>query len=102
MATGYRPSVANFLPIHNNVIDKGGRPLTSGKESSLPNVYFCGFSVSPAGMLYEIGLEAKKIARSISEKSYSDFVKNDHSLFSLNTKKSPRKFGPLEQQHFTP
>ena len=37
----------------------------SGDEV-LPGLYFCGFHVSPTGMLREIAIEAKRIARSVA------------------------------------
>jgi cation diffusion facilitator CzcD-associated flavoprotein CzcO len=68
LATGYTPSVADFINDSNVVTDERGRPVTSGIESGLPNLFFCGFQISPAGMLNEIGREAKRIAKLISRK----------------------------------
>jgi cation diffusion facilitator CzcD-associated flavoprotein CzcO len=64
LATGYRPALADFLDEHA-VLDEHGVPKTSGRETA-PGLYFCGFYVSPTGMLREISREAKRIARSIS------------------------------------
>ena len=66
LGTGYRPAVADFLPDADDVCDEQGVPLKSGYEV-LPGLYFCGFFVSPTGMLREIGIEAKRIAASIKE-----------------------------------
>ncbi len=67
--TGYTSSVSDFLPEALKVTDKWGSPVKSGVESDLPGLYFCGFYPSPAGMLHEIGSEAKKIAAAIKRKS---------------------------------
>jgi indole-3-pyruvate monooxygenase len=61
LATGYRPAI-DFL---SGVPDGG---VVSGKET-VPGLYFCGFFVSPTGMLREIGIEAKHIAQSIAAKT---------------------------------
>lgn len=63
-ATGYRPRVNTFLRGCETAFDAVGTPLTSGRET-LPGLYFCGFFVSPNGMLREIAQEAGQIAASI-------------------------------------
>jgi indole-3-pyruvate monooxygenase len=65
-ATGYEPAVAEFLQGYDKVSDETGNPSVSGMESRLPNLYFCGFSLSPNGMLREIGIEAKRIAKALA------------------------------------
>ncbi len=67
MATGYRPALQDFLTEAERVLDAEGVPLVSGRESALPGLYFCGFYVSPSGMLREIGIEAQKIAKAIQQ-----------------------------------
>ncbi|MEJ0101359.1 MAG: hypothetical protein WDO19_01870 [Bacteroidota bacterium] len=37
-------------------------------------IYFCGFYLSPMGMLREIGIEAKKIAKDIARKKTAAIV----------------------------
>lgn len=69
MATGYRPALADFLAEVEEVTGDSGVPLVSGQESRLPGLYFCGFYISPTGMLREIGMEAKQIAAAIRAKS---------------------------------
>lgn len=69
LATGYRPAIAEFLPQAAEVADSNGVPKVSGQETSIPGLYFCGFYVSPTGMLREIGIEAKRIARHIAQKN---------------------------------
>jgi len=39
-----------------------------GAAERAPGLYFCGFTVSPPGMLREIGIEAHRIAQHISRK----------------------------------
>lgn len=60
-ATGYLPAVDDFIENCNQVCDAAGTPLTSGTATTLPGLYFCGYNVSPTGMLREIGIEAKQI-----------------------------------------
>ena len=64
LATGYRTGLTRLLEGAAAVLDGRGVPVASGRET-LPGLYFCGFRVSPAGMLREIGLEARRIAQDI-------------------------------------
>jgi cation diffusion facilitator CzcD-associated flavoprotein CzcO len=83
LATGYRPHVNAFLTgMAAATYDADGRPLSSGRESSMPGLYFCGYHVSPTGMLREIALEAKKIRASIVRKR--ELLKSD--LLGSSTK----------------
>ncbi len=68
LATGYRPRVDVFLR-EASVHDENGTPLSTGQEASIPGLYFCGYYVSPTGMLREIAIEAKKIGAEIVKKS---------------------------------
>ncbi|MGH8217648.1 MAG: flavin-containing monooxygenase [Steroidobacteraceae bacterium] len=84
-ATGFRPGVARFLdPTADRppaTVDRP--PATTGRERADPSgqadgrwprsrlessngLYFCGFTVSPIGMLREIGDEARRIAAHIA------------------------------------
>jgi len=77
LATGYRPHVDEILlGDTSSVIDEEGTPKSTGKESALSGLYFCGYYVSPTGMLREIGMEAKQIA----------------SIIASNVRKSARDF----------
>jgi cation diffusion facilitator CzcD-associated flavoprotein CzcO len=67
LATGYRPRVDAFLQGALGAYDGNGAPLVSGREAA-PGLYFCGYYVSPTGMLREIALEARQIAASIVRK----------------------------------
>jgi cation diffusion facilitator CzcD-associated flavoprotein CzcO len=63
LATGYTPGLADFLVDWRSVCDQDGRPSVSGGPTALPGLFFCGQFVSPAGMLREIGIEARRLAR---------------------------------------
>ncbi len=65
LATGYRPNLESFLKPAAKVLDAKGIPLISGGVSALPGLYFCGYYVSPNGMLREIAREAQRIGSSI-------------------------------------
>lgn len=69
LATGYRPHVDAFLEGAAGALDKQGAPLCSGPEMPVAGLYFCGFYVSPTGMLREIGHEARRIAAAIAKKN---------------------------------
>jgi indole-3-pyruvate monooxygenase len=68
LATGYRPRVNDFLQTVPAVTDQDGGPTSSGKETQLPGLYFCGYYVSPTGMLREIAIEARQISAAIASK----------------------------------
>jgi cation diffusion facilitator CzcD-associated flavoprotein CzcO len=62
LGTGYRPALEEFLVDWAEVCDEFGVPRVSGGPTAIPGLYFCGQLVSPAGVLREIGLEARRIA----------------------------------------
>jgi len=62
LATGFRPRANAFLVDAAAACDPDGTPLTSGRETAIPGLYYCGFNVAATGMLREIGLEARRIA----------------------------------------
>ena len=72
LATGYRPRVNTFLEGDSTVYDGDGTPLSSGQEAPIPGLYFCGYSVSPTGMLREIALEARHICAAIARRRAGD------------------------------
>ena len=67
LATGYHPQVNDFLENASSAFDEGGTPLSTGKESPVPGLFFCGFYISPTGMLREIAIEAKQISMLIKK-----------------------------------
>ena len=67
LATGYHPKIDAFLSVTSSrVYDEKGTPLTSGRETGMTGLYFCGYYVAPTGMLREIAIEAKRIAAAIA------------------------------------
>jgi len=68
LATGYHPGVDTFLKVDPNICTKQGIPQSSGRETSMPGLYFCGYYISPTGMLREISMEARQISASIAAK----------------------------------
>ena len=68
LATGYRPRVNSFLA-GAEAFDEQGTPLCSGQETAIAGLYFCGYYVSPTGMLREIGIEARRISAAIAKES---------------------------------
>jgi indole-3-pyruvate monooxygenase len=66
LATGYRPALEEFLVPWQAVCDSQGIPRVSGRPTSLRGLHFCGYFVSPAGMLREISIEARRIASHVA------------------------------------
>jgi cation diffusion facilitator CzcD-associated flavoprotein CzcO len=62
VATGFRPRVDRFLVQQSSVLE-AGQLRAAGTEAGL---HYCGFIVSPTGMLREIGIEARRIAEDIA------------------------------------
>jgi cation diffusion facilitator CzcD-associated flavoprotein CzcO len=64
-ATGFRPQLGRFLDPHDDPLR--ARPsLLRDEPVGESGLYFCGFCVSPTGMLRHIGIEARRIAKHIS------------------------------------
>ncbi len=66
LATGYRPDLTPILGHVSGTLKPDGSPVRSGVRSPVPGLYYCGFYVAPTGMLREIALEAREIARLIA------------------------------------
>ena len=64
LATGFRPDLRQLLSDVDGVLDERGAPLTTGRATRAPGLYFCGQITSPTGQLREIAIEAKQIAKS--------------------------------------
>ncbi len=71
LATGYTTNLDSFLPEVDAVTDEKGRIPGGGHESALPGLFFCGLHNAPAGLIRQMGIEAKQIARSIKKKPRS-------------------------------
>jgi hypothetical protein len=66
LATGFRPSVGRWLQAPAGALDAQGAPVSSGHAIPGQSLYFCGYYISPTGMLREIAKEAQAIADSIA------------------------------------
>jgi hypothetical protein len=53
---------------YHSVRDANGVPLVSGRATTVPGLYFCGFHNDTGGLLRQIGREAQQIAREIANK----------------------------------
>ncbi len=67
LATGYHPRLDAFLKVDPGLLDQYGRPRSGHCITALPGLYFCGFSISPDGILSKIGEEALHICQHIIE-----------------------------------
>lgn len=65
MATGFRPAVDRWLQAPG-AMNEEGAPRRSGVPVPGMSLHFCGFYISPTGMLREIGMEAQAIAKDIA------------------------------------
>jgi putative flavoprotein involved in K+ transport len=66
-ATGFRPNLDPLVG-HLGVLDESGQPRVHGAETMLqaPGLYFVGISVVLSGQLWEIGREARAVARHVA------------------------------------
>ena len=64
LATGYRPAVGAFVEADEAL--SSGAPRVDGAEPALPGLYFCGYTVSPGGMLNVIQSQAPAIAEAVA------------------------------------
>ena len=69
LATGYGHNLENFLDCSSDRISDLNNEVYKQSFFGKDELYFCGFYVSPKGMLREIGIEASKIAKDIIEKN---------------------------------
>lgn len=67
VATGYLRSLESLVG-HLGVLDERGRPVAAGGRApeKAPGLYFTGFTNPISGMLRELALDARKIARSVA------------------------------------
>ncbi|KAA3611633.1 MAG: NAD(P)/FAD-dependent oxidoreductase [Planctomycetota bacterium] len=65
-ATGYRPALGEFLQAPAKVLDEQGRPVQPEALPAAPGLWFCGFDVSPSGMIRKIGQEARALSAALS------------------------------------
>jgi cation diffusion facilitator CzcD-associated flavoprotein CzcO len=69
LATGFTTGLASMFPNQPDVLDDEGLPRIYRRESAVPGLFFCGYCVSRGGLLREIGIEARHIARSIATRA---------------------------------
>ena len=68
LATGYHHNLESFLNLNNERIDDLNNATDKQSHFGTDGLYFCGFYVSPKGMLREIGIEAARISQDIRKK----------------------------------
>ena len=83
-ATGFKPDVGSFFRDFSLVANEEGVITNSGQPTSLPGLYFCGFRNAPEGLLREIGIEARRIARKINKSDKSIPEENDNANEQTN------------------
>ncbi|AOT59480.1 putative oxidoreductase CzcO [Streptomyces rubrolavendulae] len=66
-ATGYRAGLEGLVG-HLGVLDRRGRPRVRGARTAAgaPGLYFVGFHQPPSGLLRELAVEARRVARAIA------------------------------------
>jgi hypothetical protein len=71
LATGFRPGLERFLEMDANVgMGAAGAAQPPIKGTGTEGLYFCGFRISPTGMLRDIGIEARWIAKDIASRRH--------------------------------
>lgn len=66
LATGYHPRIDSWLQTDRQTL-VDGKPARSGTDTGVPGLYYCGYYISPTGMLREIGIEALQLAETIEQ-----------------------------------
>ena len=69
LATGFRHNLESILSIDDDRLNDLTKEVAKQSFFGKDGLYFCGFFVSPMGMLHEIGKESGKIAKDIARKS---------------------------------
>ena len=70
LATGFTTGLPAMLPDHAAaLLDTVGRPRAQGREAEVPGLWFCGYGRPSAGLLRQIGIEARAIGREIGAKA---------------------------------
>lgn len=69
-ATGYRPGLEPLVS-HLDMLDSRGLPLVTGGRAlpHAPGLHFVGITVELTGLLREIGIESRRVARAIANTS---------------------------------
>jgi len=66
LATGYQTDLREMLPNAHAALDECGAPRVSGEQTAEEGLYFCGYSVTPNGLLFKIKMEAEQLAEVIA------------------------------------
>jgi thioredoxin reductase len=66
LATGFRPDLRSLLPDAKGVLTAAGTPLTCGRPTAEPGLFFCGAITSPLGQLRQIAIDAQGIADAVA------------------------------------
>lgn len=69
LATGFRPALERFLEPGACAVSRTAGRNVSG-TAGRGGLYFCGFRISPTGMLRDIGIEARWIANDIVSRKH--------------------------------
>jgi putative flavoprotein involved in K+ transport len=66
-ATGYRTGLEPLVG-HLGVLDEHGEPLVHGTQEhpEAPGLHFVGYRVTLGGMLRQVGMQAKQLARAVA------------------------------------
>jgi hypothetical protein len=65
-ATGYTTGLQPVLG-HLGVLDAQGRPLVNGRRPAAPGLRFVGLSNPLKGLLFQINLDARAVARAVAK-----------------------------------
>lgn len=74
LATGYRHNLESILPLNRDRFDDISHAVSKQSFFGKDGLYLCGFYLSPMGMLREIGIEARIIAKDIAKKKITAAV----------------------------
>lgn len=66
LATGYEHKLEKMLELDETRLADLKKPMKQRSTQGKDGLYFCGFYVSPTGMLREMGIEARLIAEAIA------------------------------------
>ncbi|WP_158940441.1 NAD(P)/FAD-dependent oxidoreductase [Burkholderia sp. S171] len=76
-ATGFRPRTDCFLELQSDIPDveqPQRQPRPPGVGATKSGLHYCGFIVSPTGMLHDIGIEAQRVADEIMRLEHRPMV----------------------------
>ncbi len=68
LATGYQHNLESLLINGDGYFEELNKEINRQSLFEKDGLYLCGFNISPIGMLREIGMEARKIAKDIAGK----------------------------------